>query len=82
MKIQKNFCELSRFLQVNAGVRCRQKCGICEKPWAQTGTEYVNRGVLVDTSKGSPVEKVYYMCANCVDKAANLGKEQTKSTCL
>jgi len=67
MRITKDFCELPRFLQVNAGLTCREKCHGCKRKWAATGTQAVSRGVGLEKINGRMVEMVYYLCATCAD---------------
>lgn len=71
MKIQKDFCDLPRFLQVNAGLTCRQKCHNCQKKWSETGTKAVSRGVGLEKVNGRFVEKVFYLCSTCADQIAS-----------
>jgi len=73
MRIQKNFCDLSRFLRVNAGLTCREKCHACKKHWGDTGTQFVNRGVGLEKVNGRTVEKVYYLCDTCTAEIESSG---------
>lgn len=82
MKLQRNFCDLTRFLQVNAGLKCRAKCNDCQRTWKETGTKAVSRSVGVEKVNGRFVEKVFYLCDGCAEKAAeNNGVDTLLSEC-
>ena len=81
MKIQKDFCDLTRFLQVNAGLTCRQKCHSCQKKWKDTGTQAISRGVMLEKVNGRLVEKVVYLCANCADEITATGTANVSNVC-
>lgn len=82
MRIIRDFCDLPRFLKINAGLTCRAKCHACERKWAQTGTQFVNRGVKTETENGKIKETIYYLCTSCVDGIeANGISNNLKSDC-
>ncbi len=81
MKIQIDFCEIKRFQQVNAGLSCRAKCNHCKKPWNDTGTKAVSRGVALEKVNGRPVEKVFYFCSDCAAQIQGMASPNITSEC-
>lgn len=81
MKIQKDFCDLPRFLRVNAGLTCREKCHNCKRKWSDTGTQAISRGVGLEKVNGRVVEKVYYLCSTCANEIASSNTESLISGC-
>ena len=81
MKITKDFCDLPRFLRVNAGLSCREKCHNCQKKWSDTGTLAVSRGVGIEKVNGRPVEKVFYLCSTCATEIESSGTDSLFSEC-
>lgn len=81
MRIQANFCALPRFLRVNAGLTCREKCHNCKKHWNDTKTQWVNRGVGLEKVNGRMVEKVFYFCDTCTTEIESSGTGSLSSEC-
>jgi hypothetical protein len=80
-KIVQDVQPVSAFLQYARHKPCRQKCGVCSKKWAATGSTHVNLLQFV-TNDLKPGKK--WICTQCADKLNSLknGKDHNRENGL
>lgn len=51
------------------GLKCREKCGACNRTWSETATETVHMVETPMKKNGKTVGVLSYLCTACIEKS-------------
>ena len=74
MKVVASF-PLAHFQAHNKGLKCRSKCGACNKAWKETKTQEVHMAETPISKNGKTVGVISYICSSCLMKSQSNAKK-------
>lgn len=60
---------VAHFQAHNRGLKCRMKCGACNRAWSETATETVHMVETPMQKNGKTIGVISYLCTACIQKS-------------